>query len=56
VAASIVTLKITLDEANQIRDSLRFHRDAIMTNIEFAPESDKIKVGVIDTLLRRDFG
>lgn len=56
MAASNFTLKITLDEANQIRDSLRFHQEAIMSNIQDATDSDKRKVGVIDTLLRRDFG
>lgn len=50
------TIKVTLDEANQIRDSLRFHQEAIMSNIEDATDSDRHKVGVIDTLLRRDFG
>jgi len=56
MAAQIVTLKLTLNEANQIRDSLRFHQDTIMSAIDKASDSDKHKVGVIDTLLRRDFG
>jgi hypothetical protein len=50
------TLKITLDEANLIRESLRDSLDEIMSNIGTASDSDKAKAGAIDTLLRRDFG
>ena len=50
------TVKVTLDEANQIRESLRLQRDALMASIDKLDHYDKLKIGIIDTLLRRDFG
>jgi hypothetical protein len=50
------TLKITLDEANLIRESLRDSWNKIMVDIGTASDSDKAKAGAIDTLLRREFG
>jgi len=54
-------VSLTLDEANQVRESLRKHRDELILDIKPTDESeqaksDRYKIGVIDTLLRRDFG
>jgi len=65
MAAEIVTLKLTLTEANQIQDSLRVHQESLMEGMKGIDRLDQLdpvnqsnsaKIGVIDGILRRHFG
>ncbi len=48
------TLKLTLDEANAIRDALKARLEDLL--VHGIPVPDKHLAGRIDTMLRRDFG
>jgi hypothetical protein len=50
------TVKITLEEANTIRDALLVYQAQILeVPMQDLNDLDKVTVGRIDTLLRRDF-
>lgn len=50
------TVKVDLDEANLIREALREKLDRLTADIQNLSDSDRVKAGAIDTMLRRDFG
>lgn len=56
-ANSNFTLKLTLDEANDMRHALRERLDKIMaTPMADLAEEQREEAGRIETMLRRDFG
>lgn len=55
MANQIVSLKVDLSEANDLRDSLIEKRDRMLGRLDALNDSERHQLGRIDTLLRRDF-